>query len=73
MDHFNTLFEDGATGSWWQQSTGRCVAGRRKGQSLESLPATQMRLTDWLRAYPNSRVMQPEAAFAKAYRGFERF
>jgi hypothetical protein len=26
MDHFNAMFEDATTKSWWRQSTGECIA-----------------------------------------------
>ncbi|RYZ51652.1 MAG: DUF3179 domain-containing protein, partial [Sphingobacteriales bacterium] len=31
MDHFNAMFEDQETKSWWQQATGRALAGPLKG------------------------------------------
>src|SRR5688572_7438454 len=33
MDHFNAMFEDATTGSWWRQATGEAVAGPLKGQA----------------------------------------
>jgi hypothetical protein len=30
MDHFNAMFEDSATGSWWRQVNGECIAGPLK-------------------------------------------
>jgi hypothetical protein len=31
MDHFNAMFEDQTTGSWWQQATGESITGKLKG------------------------------------------
>jgi hypothetical protein len=63
MDHFNAMFEDEATGSWWRQATGEAILGPRKGQTLSELSAPQMTLAAWSAAYPNTLVMQPDPAF----------
>ncbi len=34
MDHFNAMFEDESTQSWWRQATGEAIAGPLKGQLL---------------------------------------
>ena len=65
MDHFNAMFEDAATGSWWQQATGKVVAGPLKGTVLKELVSKQLTLAAWLREYPNSHVMQPDPSFKK--------
>jgi hypothetical protein len=67
MDHFNAIFEDKTTKSWWQQATGIAVAGPLKGAALKELPSTQLPLGVWLRQYPNSLVMQPDMSFHKNY------
>jgi len=67
MDHFNAMFEDAATGSWWQQATGIAIAGPLKGTALKELPSAQFTLATWLRKYPNSLVMQPDTNFKKDY------
>lgn len=67
MDHFNAMFEDGSTGSWWRQVNGVCVAGPRKGEKLQELMCSQVTLRDWLALHPNSKIMQPDPAFVKDY------
>ncbi len=67
MDHFNAMFEDQTTGSWWRQATGTAVAGELKGTSLSELNATQMSVDNWFRTYPNGRVMQPDPDFIDFY------
>ena len=67
MDHFNAMFEDATTQSWWQQSTGKAIVGPLKGLSLKELPSQQNTLKVWLRQYPNSAVMQPDPSFKKEY------
>ncbi|HUR64835.1 MAG TPA: DUF3179 domain-containing (seleno)protein [Chitinophagaceae bacterium] len=68
MDHFNAMFEDKTTKSWWRQATGEAVTGKMKGQKLTELPSQQMRLGAWIRSNPNSLVMQPDPAFADRYK-----
>ena len=67
MDHFNAMFEDATTGSWWRQVTGEAVAGPRRGQALVELPSQQMTLAQWLALHPKSLIMQPDASLALKY------
>lgn len=67
MDHFNAMFEDRTTGSWWQQATGHSVAGARKGMTLAELPAQQVTLGEWLAMHPGSLIMQPDPALRDRY------
>lgn len=67
MDHFNAMFEDATTKSWWRQVTGEAIAGPRKGKILQEIPSQQMALSAWLRQHPSSMVLQPDTAFNKQY------
>ncbi len=67
MDHFNAMFEDETTKSWWQQATGKAIIGPMKGYQLEEMPSEQMRLGDWLYLHPESRVMLPDSNFREKY------
>ena len=67
MDHFNAMFEDNTTKSWWQQATGFAVAGPLKGKALAEIPSQQMTLGSWLRAYPQSKILQPDPVFKEKY------
>jgi hypothetical protein len=73
MDHFNAMFEDLSTGTWWRQATGEAVAGKLKGQSLPEWPALQTSLSGWLSLHPDSRIMQPDPQFADEYAGLADF
>jgi hypothetical protein len=73
MDHFNAMFEDATTGSWWRQVNGEAVAGPLKGKMLEEIPAAQMTLQAWLALYPASGIMQPDTTFAMAYADLKNF
>lgn len=67
MDHFNAMFEDASTKSWWQQATGVAVAGPLKGKRLNEIPSTQMSLSAWVRQNPGSLIMQPDTLYKKEY------
>ena len=67
MDHFNAMFEDKTTGSWWRQANGEAIAGKLKGQTLPELDITQITLDKWLALHPNSLVMQPDVKFQEEY------
>jgi len=40
MDHFNAMFEDATTKSWWQQATGKAIAGPLKGTALKEIASS---------------------------------
>jgi hypothetical protein len=67
MDHFNAMFEDSTTHSWWRQATGEAITGKLKGQKLPEYNSTQMVLKNWLSLYPHSLVMQPDTNFRVQY------
>jgi hypothetical protein len=67
MDHFNAMFEDATTKSWWRQESGLAIAGKLKGTSLKEIPSQQMALGDWLALHPNSYVLQPDSNFKQEY------
>jgi hypothetical protein len=67
MDHFNAMFEDAATHSWWQQATGAAIAGPLKNTQLAELPSAQSSLSTWLQQYPDSKILQRDTVFNKRY------
>ncbi|MEI6409540.1 MAG: DUF3179 domain-containing (seleno)protein [Bacteroidota bacterium] len=73
MDHFNAMFEDNRSGSWWQQATGTAVAGPLKGTQLPELPATQGSLAEWLKLYPQSKIMQADSTFSDEYADMDTY
>lgn len=68
MDHFNALFEDATTKSWWRQVSGEAIAGPLKGAKLQELPSQQMTLATWIRLHPNTQVLQPDTTFNQSYK-----
>lgn len=73
MDHFNAMFEDGGTGSWWRQANGEAIAGPLKGKMLPELASTQTSLSQWLKLHPNSKVMQPDPVYQAKYDSMSRY
>jgi hypothetical protein len=67
MDHYNAMFEDKTTRTWWRQETGEAVAGPLKGMALNEIPSTQTTLGTWLALHPESFIMQPDPSFQPEY------
>ncbi len=67
MDHFNAMFEDATTKSWWRQATGEAITGKLKGEKLPEFLSTQTSLAEWLQLHPNSYVMQADPSYASSY------
>jgi hypothetical protein len=73
MDHFNAMFEDATTKSWWRQVNGEAIAGPLRGKALAEIPAEQMRLQAWIMQHPNTLIMQPDSTFAEEYEGLQNY
>ena len=73
MDHFNAMFEDATTKSWWQQATGIAIAGKLKGTALKEIPSAQMSLNDWAFLHPNTLVLEPDHNFKDEYDSLKGF
>jgi hypothetical protein len=73
MDHFNAMFEDHITRSWWRQATGEAVAGVAKGAVLPEVQSTQLTLQKFFHLYPFGKVMQEDVAFKDSYDTLGRF
>ncbi len=67
MDHFNAMFEDKTTGSWWRQVNGECIAGKNKGNFLPEIKFAQMSLGQWIKLHPETKIMQPDPVFMDEY------
>ena len=73
MDHFNAMFEDASTHSWWRQATGEAIEGERKGSALAEIPSAQMSLKAWMAVHPNTLILQPDSAFTEAYSSLKNY
>ncbi len=66
----NSVYKDRQTGSWWQQETGRSIAGKRAGAVLRKVDAERFTFSEWREKYPGGRVMQPEPEYQPVYSRF---
>jgi hypothetical protein len=73
MDHFNAMFEDATTKSWWTQATGECIAGPLKGQKLKEISSEQVSLNAWLRKHPASQILQPDEKFREKFEKMDAY
>lgn len=73
MDHFNAMFEDETTKSWWRQATGEAIAGPRKGKSLNEIQSDQYTLSTFFSLHPFGQVMQAESVSRTSYDTLGRF
>ena len=73
MDHFNAMFEDETTESWWRQATGEAIAGPLKGEILPEVASTQYTLAKFFTLHPSGKVMQPDQSSMAYYDSLGRF
>jgi len=73
MDHFNALFEDTSTKSWWRQATGEAITGPLKGSVLTEVDSYQLTLNKFFSTYPFGKVMQAELASEEHYDTLGKF
>lgn len=73
MDHFNAMFEDSRTKSWWRQVSGEAITGPHKGKMLDEIPSSQMTLAAWLDLHPDSFILQQDSTFKNQYEGLSEY
>jgi len=73
MDHFNAMFEDKSSGSWWRQINGKAVVGPLKGKSLPEIPSIQTTLEKYIELYPNTLIMQADEEFKEKYEDMSKY
>jgi hypothetical protein len=61
INNQNFVMQDEETGSWWQQITGRAIAGPLKGRQLERVFHDELTFEVWTREAPAGRVLRPAA------------
>ena len=67
INNQNFLMRDDETGSYWQQITGRAIAGPLAGQQLELVPSDELTFALWKSEEPAGFVLKPVAQFAGDY------
>jgi len=73
MDHFNAMFEDDETKSWWLQATGQAITGPLKGTSLTEVESFQSTLGKFFALHPFGKVMRPDTIFSHSYDSIGRY
>lgn len=73
MDHYNAMFEDSSTKSWWRQATGEAVAGPLKGSALPELESVQVSTSKFFWMYPFGVVMDADESAKQYYDSAGRF
>jgi Protein of unknown function (DUF3179) len=63
INNQNFLMRDRETGSWWQQVTGRAIAGELEGSTLELMPNDELTFALWKSEEPQEHrlVLAPVA------------
>jgi hypothetical protein len=67
MDHYNAMFEDATTHSWWRQVSGEAIVGEKRGARLKEIESAQMTIDEWVNLHPTTVILQPDGKFTKAY------
>jgi hypothetical protein len=73
MDHFNAMFEDQTTKSWWRQATGEAITGPLKGKTLPEFESNQLTLGKFFSLHPFGKVMNAEHRSKVSYDSLGRF
>ena len=73
MDHFNAMFEDETTRSWWRQATGEAVTGPLEGKVLPEVESNQYTLGKFFLLHPFGKVMQADGHAKDRYDTLGRF
>lgn len=73
MDHFNAMFEDETTKSWWRQATGEAITGPLKGKRLPEVQSNQCTLGKFFSLHPFGKVMEAEDVSIDSYDTLGRF
>ena len=73
MDHFNAMFEDATTKSWWRQANGAAVAGPRAGARLPEVECIQVTASKFFNMYPFGEIMQADEVFTEYYDSLGKF
>ena len=63
----NLIMYDRQTESWWQQATGKAIAGEFTGEQLDFRPASIISWEDFKSAHPDAKVLSRETGFSRSY------
>ena len=63
----NLIMYDRQSETWWQQATGRAIAGRHTGKQLEFYPAQMIAWETFAKANPGGKVLSRDTGFTRSY------
>jgi len=63
----NLMPYDRATNSTWSQQRLDCVNGKRIGTQIDVVPVVETTLNTWLKAYPDSEILNEDTGFNRDY------
>lgn len=67
LRYSNLIMYDRQTETWWQQATGRGVAGAYAGGRLEMVPMLTLSWSDAADEYPDARVLSRDTGYNRSY------
>jgi hypothetical protein len=67
LRHSNLIMYDRQTESWWQQASGKGLAGRYAGGSLRMLPALTLSWEEARSRYPEAEVLSRKTGYSRPY------
>lgn len=67
LRYSNLIMYDRQTETWWQQATGRGVAGDYAGGKLEMVPMLTVSYSDATAEYPDARVLSRDTGYNRSY------
>jgi hypothetical protein len=67
LRHSDLIMYDRQTESWWQQINGEAVVGEYTGRRLEFLPAAIVSWADFVRAFPDGKVLSRQTGYLRNY------
>src|ERR1700684_1069972 len=56
---------DRATGTWWQQITGKAIHGPLRGATLDLVLSDELTFGEWRTEFPNGQVLARVAKYTK--------
>jgi hypothetical protein len=67
LRYSNLIMYDRQTETWWQQATGKGIAGRYAGGELEILPMLMLPWSDVKAEYPDADVLSRDTGYNRSY------
>jgi hypothetical protein len=67
INNQNFLMRDEETGTYWQQISGRAIAGPLKGRQLKLVPFDELTYATWKAEEPSGTVLKDDPRYASEY------